>query len=393
MPKRTSINLTTTRIERSRHNPQGAAQQFLWDNQVPGLGVLLLASGIKSYVVRYRLAGTPRRMTIAAVGAIGLDAAREQARKIIEQGHRGADPLALKRGLPPPTPALTVGGLYLTYTAKPYFQSRSPDFQRNFKSTMTCHVLPVIGEMQPAEVRRQDVRLIAEALADKGREGAATAVLTHSRILFNEAVDRELIEANPAIRLRLRLAGTGRRDRWLQTADELRSAWFAVAKPQAVGMIRWIMMTGCRRDEARLARWGQIAAEADGSRVWTVEATKSGRPLVLPVTGLMQGVLRDMEQTFPGSPYIFPGLQSSLQPIARGSTDYLVRPLGWSWHVLRHSVESHLAELGVHAEARDAILNHAGRGVGDRYRHGRQLGMKRTGLEVWHAHLAAALGL
>lgn len=59
------------------------------------------------------------------------------------------------------------------------------------------------------------------------------------------------------------------------------------------------------------------------------------------------------------------------------------------WHALRHSVESHLAEMGVTAEVRDLILNHRGRGgVGERYRHGLQLDTKREGLEKWHSRLA-----
>ena len=68
-----------TRVDKSRHDPAGPAQQYLWDAQVPGLGVQLLATGSKSWVYRYRLDGRSRRMSLGSVASMGLSIARKRA--------------------------------------------------------------------------------------------------------------------------------------------------------------------------------------------------------------------------------------------------------------------------------------------------------------------------
>ncbi|MBK5939799.1 tyrosine-type recombinase/integrase [Halochromatium roseum] len=399
MPRKTAIPLTRSRIERLRHDPQGPQQQFLWDAQVPGLGVMIQATGFKSYVVRYRLQGVARRMTIAQVGAISLDAARELARRATEQALAGTDPLKAKRERP--ERPVTLADLHQRYTATVYFKSRSDDFQRNFQSTMRRYVLPSLGGKALVEINRADVRAIVDRLIDQGKEGMAKGALTHLRVLFGHAIDLELLQFSPADRIKLQLTGTGRREFWLQSAEELRQAWYLPARPQVRAMVRWCLLTGCRRDEARLAHWLQIADEPEIGEVWTVTDTKAGRPLVLPVTKPMREVLDEMRATFPGAPFLFPGLTDNLQPIARGSSDWVLRSStgdgsnarpGWGWHTLRHTVETHLAELGISAEHRDLVLNHKGRGgVGERYRHGRQLDAKRDALERWHDRIFSLL--
>lgn len=399
MPRKTAVTLTPSRIERSRHDPQGSRQQFLWDAQVPGFGVMLLPSGSKRFCVRYRWQGRARRLTLAPAGSVSLDAARQQAREVIEQALSGVDPLAAKHAQP--DRPVTLADLHQRYTSGVYFQSRSADFQHNFNSTMNRYVLPALGDKPLVEISRSDVRAVVDALIEDRKEGMAQGTLTHLRVLFNTAIDQELIEFSPADRIKLQLTGTGRREVWLQTGEELCRAWYLPVRVQVRAMVRWCLLTGCRRDEARLARWEQFTEEPETGTLWTVEDTKGGRPLVLPVTAAMQAVLDEMRLTFPGMPHLFPGLSDPLRPIARGSTDHILRTKtgdgsnarpGWSWHTLRHTVESHLAELGIGAETRDLILNHRGRGgVGERYRHGRQLEAKRAGLERWHQHLLSVI--
>lgn len=393
MPKLTAVNLTTSRVERWRFEPgEGGAvrPQYLWDRQVPGLGVQMLPTGRKAWVLRYRLAGRAKRLTLAPVGTLDLEAARAMARDYLGLAFQGTDPAAERRKPPEPGP-LTVADLVSRYTATAHHQSCSPDFRANFASTARRYILPALGDKPLAEVSRADVRTLVESLTDQGKEGMAQGLLTHCRVLFNFAIEQELIEHSPADRVKVRRTTSGRREQWLQTPEELSSAWWIRAPTQVRGLVRWCLLTGCRRDEARLATWDQFSTEPDGSIVWSVAATKSGRPLTLPVTGAMQAVLDEMRQSFPGSAHVFVSTTSILKPVPRGSADWVLRSVPWSWHVLRHSVESHMAELGVGAEVRDLILNHAQRGVGERYRHGRQLDQKRAGLQAWHDYLLSAV--
>ncbi len=387
MPRLTAIPLTRSRIDRYRFDPAGAQQQYLWDTQVPGLGVQVLPSGRKSWCLRYRMGDKTKRMGLGAVGALSLETARELARAALEQAVQGVDPLVERRRPEPKRPA-TLADLHQNYTATAYFLSRSADFRANFASTSRRYVLPELGDRPLSEITRAEVRALVEGLVEQGREGMAQGLLTHLRVLFNYAVEQELVEYSPADKIKVKRTGNGRREGWLHADEDLRKAWWLNAPLQVRALVRWCLLTGCRRDEARLARWAQFDLE---NKVWTVEATKGGRPLVLPVTEPMLAVLEEMRATFPGSPDCFPATTGPLKPIPRGSSDYILRQAtqgAWMWHTLRHTVESHLAELGIGAEVRDLILNHAGRGgVGERYRHGRQLDTKRRALECWHQFL------
>jgi integrase len=207
--------------------------------------------------------------------------------------------------------------------------------------------------------------------------------------LFNYALQKELIEASPADHIKPQFTTTGRRDAWLETDEELRAAWFIDAPIQVRLMVRWLLLTGCRRDEARTAAHAQIT---DG--VWRVEQTKNTHPLVLPMMPAMSAIVAESKATFGATAWLFPATTSNFKALPRASFDWRVRQATegrWSAHVLRHTVESHLRELGIGEEARDAVLNHVRKGSGARYAHGEQLAMKRTALADWHCKLDVAL--
>src|SRR4030095_3621182 len=85
----------------------GASEFTIWDDTVPGFGVRVRPSGAMSYVVIYRVGsgrGAPvRRYTIAAVGKIAPERARERAKAVlgsVAHGHDPANQKATERGMP-----------------------------------------------------------------------------------------------------------------------------------------------------------------------------------------------------------------------------------------------------------------------------------------------------
>jgi len=107
---------------------------------------------------------------------------------------------------------------------------------------------------------------------------------------------------------------------------------------------------------------------------------------------MMQTVLDESRATFGATDYLFPATTSNFRPATAESWQYALKAVAqvrWSAHVLRHTVESHLAELGVPEESRDAVLNHVRRSTGARYQHSERLEVKRAALDVWHGKLQA----
>jgi integrase len=380
-----SMNLTATRVAQLKYDPEGSRIQRLWDARSQGLGIEVFQSGRKSWVFRYRFSGKQKLITLARVDDLNLESAREKAHALRAQLHDGVDPKSVREQR---RQADSVRDLFEQYITTPYFKSRSVDFRNNFPSAMRAHILPVIGDQKPDTVKRRQIRDIIDDLIVRKKEGAAKGVLTHTRILFAYAIEQELLENSPADHIKPRYTKSGKRDKWL-TADELKKAWFLDAPVQVRALVRWSLLTGCRRDEARCSLRNSVDLD---SGVWTVEDTKNHRDLCLPVMPMMISVLDEMRSTYPKSDKLFPATTDWHKEIPRGTLDYIIgvaTQREWSMHVLRHTVETHLAELGVAEEVRDMILNHHRKSMGSRYNHSAQLDMKREGLSKWHEYLGS----
>src|SRR3954464_3946484 len=74
----------------------GLKRRELPDKHCPGLFLLIQPSGARSWAVRYRAAGRPRKHTLGRYPAIGLVRARELARDALQAVAKGGDPQADK---------------------------------------------------------------------------------------------------------------------------------------------------------------------------------------------------------------------------------------------------------------------------------------------------------
>src|SRR5579859_1871203 len=79
-----------------RNLKPGPTRREVPDPGARGLYVVVQPSGAKSYAVRYRFAGEPRKLTLKA--GISLAAARKEAADALYAVERGTDPSAAKRG-------------------------------------------------------------------------------------------------------------------------------------------------------------------------------------------------------------------------------------------------------------------------------------------------------
>ena len=96
MPRRNSKHLTDAEIAKiGKAPPSKRVERF--DAAVPGLSLRITDKGAKSWSVYYRLNGKHRRETIGAWPAVGVAAAREQAREIKDQAKAGIDPSEVKK--------------------------------------------------------------------------------------------------------------------------------------------------------------------------------------------------------------------------------------------------------------------------------------------------------
>src|SRR5262245_49153002 len=86
--------LTPAFVQKARAEP-GAERSLFWDQDMPGFGLVVTASGHRSFIVQYRANGRSRRMTID--GVLSLVEARKRARILLGDVAKDRDPLQERR--------------------------------------------------------------------------------------------------------------------------------------------------------------------------------------------------------------------------------------------------------------------------------------------------------
>lgn len=146
----------------------------------------------------------------------------------------------------------------------------------------------------------------------------------------------------------------------------------------------WIMLTACRSDEARSARWEEI----DG-RLWTIPAsrTKTGKAHRVPLSDAARTVLREAARLYGEDGLIFPGRQN--KTLSAQGLGLRLKRLGINAapHGFRQSFRNWCAESNVPREIAEACLAHAVKGVEGAYLTSDLLEQRRDVLQRWSNHL------
>lgn len=418
-----------------------AARYELPDALVPGLRLVVQTSGAKSWAVRYRHGGAPKKVVLGpmaptidgaepepTMGApLTLKGARQVARDQLRVLATGVDPAAQKRVAKRQAREEAADDRDLVRTVSDQFLERylkpraKPGYYASTKRILDKDVLPLWGGRKVQSITRRDVLDLLDGVVARGAAVQANRVLAAVRKLFAWAVSRDIINASPVVGVKAPTPEKSR-DRVL-TDDELRWLWLAgaeVAYPWGQ-FARTLILTGARRDEVAGMRRSEVSAEG----TWTIpaERVKNGRAHVLPlptqaVTTLSsvprvlvpkadkdvpahKGV-RDLVFTTTGRSSVSgyhkgkERLDAAMLAIAqreakeRGEdpADVTVDP--WTFHDVRRTLASGMAGLGIALPVVEKVLNHVSGsfggivGVYQRHEYAEE---KRVALERWATHV------
>ena len=254
------------------------------DRALPNFGVRVSESGRCSYFVRYRThRGERRWKTRGTHPILPLADARKLARATLVAVAKGRDPVLEERMRREAETVEDFAQVYLDRYAKIAKRSWKEDHRQ-----LNRDVLPIIGRLPVAEVRRQDLIRIIDRVADRGAGVQANRTAALLSKFFAFARDRGLIEFSPAQALPRAIPETPR-DRVLG-ADEIRKVWGALEpeRPSVASSLRLVLLTAQRPGEVLGMRRGDL----DGMW-WTLRssATKSGRTHRVPISPVAQEVL------------------------------------------------------------------------------------------------------
>jgi integrase len=367
-------------------NPTPGKRMEYFDAQMPGLALRVTEKGAKTWSVMYRHRGRLRRLTLGtAIGrtAMSLADARDRARDTLIAARDGADPATEKQD---GRKAETIGDLadlYIERWAKPRKRSWKAD-----RNLLDHKVLPKWKHRAIVDITRRDVRDLVDGVAAAGAPIVANRVAALLSKMFGFALDRELVEASPAVRIP-RPGQEQQRDRVL-TEDELRTLWgqFSALPAEMGAYFKLRALTAQRGGEVAAMTWSDVDLE---SGWWTVPSAVAKNKLAhrVPLSPTACNLLAAILQTArTDATYVLEGARGKRQQAEAAATLTVENFRG---HDLRRTAASMMAAGGIQRLTIGKLLNHVERSVTAVYdRHGYDP-EKQAAIAWWDAKLASII--
>jgi integrase len=361
--------------------PTDGAEQIVWDTELAGFGLRLRPGGSKTFIAQYRAgggrSGVSRRFTLGRYGALTVDEARLEARKVLGSVAKGEDPAGERKNK---RKEMTVAQLIDLYAdnGTDHMKERN---RRYMLARLNHHVVPLLGRKKISDVRSNDVeQFMRDVRAGKtvkdekvatrrrvivrGGAGAAAKGVRDLSAIFSFAVRRDLIAANPCTPVKK--PADGKRTRFL-TVDEVKKFGVALAtlqaegiNPKAISIMRLWVLTGCRRDEIAGLKWSEIDFEHACLRLESTKTGRSVRPLASAAIALLQALPRD-----DAAVHVFPSEDAEASTFYQGTKRFWPKVvaraglLGVTPHTLRHTIGSAAVSSGETLAMTGALLGHS----------------------------------
>jgi integrase len=360
--------LTKSLVERLS---PAAADYVVWDAELPGFGVRVKPTSVKSYIVQYRnrKSGVSRRKTIGQHGPLlTFHKAREQARIVLADALKGNDPIADDRAI---RAAPTMSELAADYLEQHALPKKRPRSVENDRYMLDRIILPRLGGKKVDAVQSRDIHALHVTMKDRPYQ--ANRVLALVSKMFSLATKWGWRSDNPV--KGIERYHEERRERWLSD-DELGRLLGALSthpNQRAANAVRFQLLTGARIGEVLLARWSDVDL-ARGVWIKPSHHTKQKRTEHLPLSAPALALLSDMRKRARAAErHLFPGNapDKPLQGIKKfwrsvteqtGLEDYRL-------HDNRHTHASHLVSSGLSLEIVGRLLGHTSPLTTKRYAH------------------------
>jgi integrase len=300
-----TVPLTDT-IVKAATVPEGKSEVYLRDSVQPGFAVRLRASGAKTFVY---LTTRPGRkgshpVTIAQFPKLKVAAARRQAAMLAGERAKGIDLIADRRrskaAAIKAANVTTLGDLIGPWPADGEEDNCRYAVERRMEGTVRwkaelAYLRNNLWQHRHKDIRDVDLRdvmIAVNKLNTQGKRGAAAGLWKHAFTFFGWTIEQGYIQDHPlANKKRKRKGSRAERlereehGRFLTDA-EIVKLWRACDHFGAFGLlVRFCLLTGCRRREGASLMWSNGANISLGDRItFSASMTKMGKPHAVPRT-------------------------------------------------------------------------------------------------------------
>jgi integrase len=391
------LKLTDAKLKATKAPPKG--QLEFADSDCVGLRFVIGSTGKRRWIVRKRIAGKFRKVTLGDYPEIGLAQARKKAFEAcadIQQGKKPNRPLQRSEK--------TVSALWTQYNEQRVADKRSA---KEIRRTFNKYILPEFGKRPVDAISRSDVTRLIDDIAYGARPAPVMARLVAAQlsVFYNWVLPRvESVAFNP-VTAASRPPAPKSRDRVL-SEEELRSLWIASEKEPFPWQqsIKLMLLTAARRTEIFSAERSEFDIL---DRQWNLPASsaKNGKAVIVPLSPEAVEVILDCPKD-QHSGKLFPsatnsktgasGISKLVNRLRASIEQELGRPIPhWTLHDIRRTVATNLQRLGVRLEVTESILNHVSgsqSGIVGIYQRYDWMPEKREAMDLWSKDLMRICG-
>jgi Arm DNA-binding domain len=283
------------------------------DPGLAGFGVRVNDRGQGTYVVTTRFPGSknPTRREVAKVGEVSLAEARDTARQWIALVKKRVDPkteIERKHQAELRKKADTFASVAELWLKKHAAKLRS---FKAIEGTVRRDLIPVLGHRPIAEVGKDEVKRLLQAIVDDGRPRMAHLTFEYLKGIFAwaEAQEDYGLENSPCDRIKPRAMFGERKVRTRHLTDtEIKAFWAATGKmgyPHGA-LFRALMLTGARLNEIGEASWREITGLDGDAPLFIIPEVrfKSEVQHLIPLSNTATALLNELPD-FAGGDFIF----------------------------------------------------------------------------------------
>jgi integrase len=249
-----------------------------WVREGQGFCIRVYPSGEKAWYYIFTTEGRKRFMKLC--NKCYPDASLADARIAFNEAKskvdKGIDPLAEKETAAlerEQTPIISkFVDEYISRHAKQHNKSH-----KEIERALKAEIVPKWGNRKITDIKRRDLVVILDDIADRGAPIMANRVLAYVRKMFSFALDRAVIEINPFLKMKAP-AAENERERFL-SAIEIKALWgnmnAAKMSDETQRALKLILVTGQRPGEVVGMHGSEIEANEPGGAWWTIPAERS----------------------------------------------------------------------------------------------------------------------
>jgi integrase len=356
--------------------PTGKRQEYC-DAILKGFGLRVSKSGTKTFYVRYRYRGKPKRTAIGTYPAYSLADARAKAAEILTQVEKGT--LHNEQA-----PKLTIQEAYDSFIEL-YAKVHNKDWATS--DSRLKLFMKEYGCMNLTDLHRKDIIAHLDKLVANSKPIQANRARAALSRFLNWCVERAYIEHSPCHGV-AKPAKENPRDRVLSD-DELSQIWNACdtfSYPFGP-LFKILILTAQRRSEVSGMRWSELDFK---NKIWTIpkERTKNGKAHIVPLSSTVIDILQNTPR-YLHSDFLF--TTTGKTPVTgHGKYKYRLDDIlgthNWVFHDFRRTAASGMARLGIPPYVVEKVLNHVSGtfsgvlGVYNQYGYDKE---KREALNKW----------